>query len=157
MSRAFTKEDDAGEDLPERPVPAGPNYVTPRGLELLKRAATELVERRRNASAAGGDLKPIDRDLRYLEARIGGAIVVPPGSGSEVRFGARVTLEDESGLSRTFRIVGEDEARTDPSFLPWSAPLAGALLGAKAGETVRWKGPEGAVAHKVVAVEYPRP
>ena len=88
MSRAFTKETDAGDDLPERPVPAGPNYVTPRGLELLKEAARKLAERRKEAQADGGDLAPIDRDLRYLEARINGATLVPRGKGPEARFGA---------------------------------------------------------------------
>ena len=156
MSRAFTKEDDAGEELPERPVSAGPNYVTPRGLDQLKAAAGELVARRKETAAAGGDLGPIDRDLRYLEARINGAVVVPPGSGPEARFGARVTLQDESGNRTTFRIVGEDEARTDPSLLAWSAPLAQAIFGAKAGATVSWKGPEGLIRYAVVAVEYPK-
>lgn len=155
MSRAFTKEDDAGDDIPERPVPAGPNYVTPRGLELLKAAARELAERRRTAVAAGGDLKPIDRDLRYLEARIGGAIVVPPGSGAEIRFGARVTLE-ANGVKRMFQIVGEDEARTDAAFMPWSAPLVNELLGRKAGESVDWTGGDGAVRYTIVAVDYPK-
>ena len=155
MSRAFTKEDDAGDDLPERPVPKGPNYVTPRGLEQLRDAAGKLVARRKQTAAAGGDLAPIDRDLRYLEARITGATLVPPGRGPEARFGARVTLEDESGRRTVFRIVGEDEARTGPELLPWSAPLAQALFGAKAGETVSWKGPEGPVRYSVITVEYP--
>ena len=156
MSRAFTKEDDAGEDLPERPVPAGPNYVTPRGLSLLRAAAAALVERRREALAAGRDIKPLDRDLRYLEARINGAVLVPPGSGPEARFGARVTLDDESGRRRIFQIVGEDEARADPAGLPWSAPLAEALLGKKAGESFSWKGPEGVIRYIIAAVDYPQ-
>src|SRR5690348_3384169 len=143
MSRAFTKEDDAGEDLPERPVSRGPNYVTPRGLELLKAAAADVIEKRRKALAAGGDVKPFDRDLRYFEARINGATVVPPGSGPEIRFGARVSLEDAAGRRKTFRIVGEDEARTAPDFLPWSAPLAHAMLGAKAGDMFSWEEPDG--------------
>ena len=36
MSRAFVKEqDDAPEELSERPVSANPNFVTPRGLGLI--------------------------------------------------------------------------------------------------------------------------
>jgi transcription elongation factor GreB len=83
VSRAFTKEDDAGDNLPERPVPPGPNYVTARGLALLNVAARDLAARRDQALTSGGDLKPIDRDLRYLEARISSAIVVPRGAGPE--------------------------------------------------------------------------
>jgi transcription elongation GreA/GreB family factor len=156
MSRAFTKEDDAGEDLPERPIPPGPNYVTPRGLEMLKAAGRELVDRRKKAAAAGGDLLPIDRDLRYLEARIGSAVVVPPGSGEEIRFGARVTVEDDSGERKTLQIVGDDEARTGEGLLSWSAPLALAMIGARPGETVTWEGEEASLRYRIVAVEYPR-
>ena len=47
MSRAFVKESDddltAGE-LPERPLPAHANYVTPRGLELLQARVRELAD-----------------------------------------------------------------------------------------------------------------
>jgi transcription elongation GreA/GreB family factor len=154
VSRAFTKEDDAGEDLPELPIPEGPNYVTPRGLELLKNAGLELVARKKHA-AAGEDLRPIHRDLRYLEARIGQAIVVPPGAGPEIRFGAIVTIEDAAGRRQTFQIVGDDEARTGPGLISWSAPLAFAMLGAKAGDTVTWDGPDGAARLRIVSVEYP--
>jgi transcription elongation GreA/GreB family factor len=151
MSRAFTKEDDAGDDLPELPVSPGPNYVTPRGLDLLKSAAQELAERRKAARAAAKEIKHIDRDLRYLEARINAAIVVPLGKGPEARFGATVTLQDEAGERHTYRIVGEDEARTDPNLLPWSSPLAQALLGAKAGDSISWKG---SPRYTLLSVEY---
>jgi len=153
MSRAFTKEDDAGEDLPERPVPAGPNYVTARGLELLKQAGDELVRRKKNA-VEGEDLRPIDRDLRTLEARVTSAIVVPPGTGEEVRFGARVTLEDQKRKRKTFQIVGEDEARPNEDFLPWSSPLVSALLGGKAGETVTLDEGDAKAVTKIISVEW---
>lgn len=155
MSRAFTKEDDAGEDLPERPIPTGPNYMTPRGLEMMKEQGRELVARREKAKAEGGDLRPFDRDLRYLEARIDSALVVPPGAGSEIRFGARVTLEEETGEQKIFQIVGEDEARTDSSFLPWSSPLALAMLGACVGEQVTWEGAEQTRRFKIISIQYP--
>lgn len=154
MSRAFTKEDDAGDDLIERPVPPGPNYVTPRGLELLKRAGEELAARR--GKAPPEERKAIDRDLRYLEIRIGSATVVPRGSGPEARFGAKVALEDESGNRKIFRIVGEDEARADPEhLLAWSAPLVQAVLGTKAGDRFSWGPAEARVSYTVASVEYP--
>ena len=152
VSRAFTKEDDAGEDLPEMPVPEGPNYVTPRGLELLKAAGRELVARKKLATP--DTVKPIDRDLRYLESRINSAIVVPRGAGPEIRFGARVTLEEEGGQKTTFQIVGDDEARTGGEFLSWSAPLALAMLGARQGDTVAWEGPDAVVRYKVLSVDF---
>ena len=146
MSRAFTKEDDAGDEFHEKPVPPGPNYVTPRGLELLKAQAQELLERRKTAA----DKRPLDRDLRYLDTRLSTALVVPPGQGDEVRFGARVTLRDENGCERRLRLVGEDEARGDDALLAWSSPLALALIGKKAGEAADWDGPQ----QEITAVEY---
>ena len=150
MSRAFTKEDDAGDDLPELPMPEGPNYVTARGVELLRAAVHDLMARRAKAA----DPKPIDRDLRYLAARIDSAIIVTHGSGPEARFGAAVTLKDENGAITTFRIVGEDEARAGSDLMPWSAPLAQAVLGAKAGDNVSWEGPDGPARYVVVSVAY---
>ncbi len=153
MSRAFTKEDDAGEDLPERPVPAGPNYVTPRGLEMLKQEGQRLLERKKKATP-GEDLRPIERDLRYLEARVNSALVVPPGSGDEVRFGARVTLESVSAGLQTFTLVGDDEARRDPSLLSWSSPLAMEMFGLKKGNQFTWNGPDGPVHYKIISIDY---
>ncbi|HND64037.1 MAG TPA: GreA/GreB family elongation factor [Elusimicrobiota bacterium] len=154
MSRAFTKEDDAGEDLPEKPVSRGPNYVTPEGLKQLQDAARALGARRTKALAKGDDVKAFDRDLRYLEARIGGAIVVPPGAGVEVRFGASVSIEDESGRKQSFKIVGEDEARAGGNLLAWSSPLAQALFGAKAGDAATLKSGEGTKKLRVLSVSY---
>ena len=55
MSRAFVKESDddaAAGDLPERPVPAHPNYVTARGL-------AQLQARERELAASHEQLKPV--------------------------------------------------------------------------------------------------
>ena len=153
MSRAFTKEDDAGDDLPERPLPPGPNYVTRRGLELLHEEGRALLARKKDAPDE--ERKSIDRDLRYIEARITGAVVVPPGSGKEIRFGARVTYKDDAGQEKIIQIVGDDEARGDRTKLPWSAPLANAMLGAKAGDGVQWKSDSGVNQYTIVAVDYP--
>ena len=46
------------------------------------------------------------------------AIVVPPGSEARHPFRrAAFTIEDANGRPKTFQIVGEDEARTDPNFI----------------------------------------
>ncbi|HKU70021.1 MAG TPA: hypothetical protein VJQ51_04205, partial [Burkholderiales bacterium] len=80
MSRAFTKEstDDlvAGE-LPERPVPTHPNYVTPRGLEQLQARARELQGAHEKLAAQGEDdsaakqkLREVERDQRYFNSQL---------------------------------------------------------------------------------------
>ena len=95
MSRAFVKESDddlvAGE-LPERPLPAHANYVTPRGLELLQARVRELDERheqhKREAdedSEARQKLREIERDLRYFRAQLERAVLVDTASSRGTR------------------------------------------------------------------------
>lgn len=154
MSRAFTKEDDAGDDLPERPISWAPNYMTPRGVRLMKTEAQALLEKKKKAQAEGGDTRPFDRDLRYLEARVNSALVVPPGAGHQIRFGAVFTIENEKGERSTYQIVGEDEARTDSKFIAWTAPLVNELFGAEPGEIINCELPEGNQKYKVIEVHY---
>jgi transcription elongation GreA/GreB family factor len=112
------------------------------------------VEKKKKAVAEGGDVRPFDRDLRYLEARVNTAIVVPPGSGDEIRFGAYVTIENTGGVKTKFQIVGEDEARTGSQFLAWSSPLVEELFGKKAGDAAKWVSETGAEPVKIVSVRY---
>ena len=142
MSQAFTKEGDASEDLPERPVSSLPNYVTPAGMAKLRAWKDELLKRhdalrKKHAPEVETELKGVLRDLRYVEIRIGSAILVdrskdPP---ADVRFGATVELSDGEGVHR-WTLVGEDEADAAQGKLSWSSPLALALIGAKAGAPV---------------------
>lgn len=153
MSVAFTKEDSAETasetQLPERPVPEGPNLVTAEGFAALEsqleaaRAAYEAAlrvedvnERRRQAAA------PF-RDVRYFAERLRTAQIVPPPTGAEaVGFGSRVTLERGDGRVQTFRIVGEDEADPKAGTLSFASPLARALLGKAVGDLAEAGGQE---------------
>ncbi|HSI42472.1 MAG TPA: GreA/GreB family elongation factor [Xanthobacteraceae bacterium] len=139
MSRAFVKEDAGIEVLPERPVSTHRNLVTRRGLALIdqeiERLRTELME----AGAAGerDAVARASRDLRYWSARRATAEPVDPPSGSDkVTVGMAVTLEDEAGRQRVWRIVGEDEADPKAGRIAWIAPVARALLGRGIGDEV---------------------
>jgi transcription elongation GreA/GreB family factor len=50
--------------------------------------------------------------LRYFQARLESVILVEPAQQptKQVLFGATVKVEDENGDSKSFTIVGEDEA-----------------------------------------------
>jgi transcription elongation GreA/GreB family factor len=152
MSRAFVKESDAVDELPDRIVSDYPNYVTPEGLALIEQKvatlqadlATAQTERNRDAIAA------ISRELRYWESRRSTAMVVqPPQDGSTVRFGATVSIERDDGRSQTYRIVGEDEADPARGLLSHASPLAQALLGKGVGERV----PAGQTEAEIVAID----
>ena len=161
MSQAFVKEGDSSDDLPERPVSERPNYVTPAGLGALRARRDALSGRRSELAARRGpateaELKLVERDLRYFEARLERAVLVDRAGSkpAEALFGATVEVSDALG-PRRYSIVGEDEADPAQGKLCWSSPLALALLGAKAGQEVSWTGPEGEFRLKVVSVAYP--
>lgn len=142
MSRAFTCEsDDDPGTLPERPVSAHPNLVTPGGHAALERQVRGL-EAERQAARAGGDSARrarIERDLRYFTQRLATARVVAPAVAPDrVRFGVRVTLRNDGGAEQSFRLVGEDEADAARGLLSWVSPLGQALLGHEPGDTVRF-------------------
>ena len=171
MSRGFVKEDDAQTPPiipPRAALPMGtPNYVTPRGLALL-RAELMALEAERAAAEANHD-NDTDRThqlsfhngrLALLTERLSSAKVInmaaqPP---REIRFGATVTLRTVSGgpvgFERHFTIVGVDEASIAAGRLAFVAPLARAVQGAKLGQavTLRLGAPEEVV--EVMAITY---
>ncbi len=166
MSRAFVKESDddlsAGE-LPERPVPAHANYVTPLGMEQLRVRVRELAEQHEQLKAVAEEdseakrkLREVERDQRYFNAQLERAEVVDPAGHplGEVRFGATVKVEEADGRIETFHIVGDDEADVAVGKISWGSPLAHSLIGAKVGETVKWQRPAGDTEVEIVAVEY---
>lgn len=163
MSRAFVKEGDGDEsagDLPELPISEHPNYVTPRGMGLLRARLDDAVRRLAavDADAVGARLERahIEREMRWLQARILGAITIAPERqpADRVAFGARVEVVDDDGREYRYRIVGEDEADPELGLISWVSPLARALHGARVGDSVVWKRPAGDLAVEVLAIDY---
>lgn len=146
MSRAFIKEDALSGDLivpPRAALPEGtPNLVTPRGLTLLTRERDELLAERSSAQDAPERLAVLDARLDALQDRLASAEVLEPDlDAPRVSFGAFFTVRylagPDAGRERRFIIVGVDEAAPQEGRLPFTAPLAQALLGRAAGERVR--------------------
>ena len=165
MSRGFVKEDDlehAGTDLPERPLSSHPNYVTPLGLKLLQNEATKLDQlradliKRKDDPIAQQELAKIDRDLRYISARLEQAILVEPSKQPKntVLFGAMVEVEDEEGNTLKFSIVGEDEADISQHKVSYVSPIAKALIGRKVGDSVVWQRPAGDLMLEIIKINY---
>lgn len=166
MSRAFVNEDAGADrpDLPELPVPPGPNIVTPRGLAALQERIAQ-----RQADLAALKARPdrldklpeaaAERDLRWLEARRKAAVVIDPAAHdlSEVAFGLAVTVADEDGQEATYEIVGEDEADATRQRIAPNSPLARALLGAQVGDVVTWKRPSGPLELEVLRIAHADP
>jgi transcription elongation GreA/GreB family factor len=141
MSKAFTKEQEAGDvydDLPDRPV-SPHNLVTPEGLEMIEAELARLHLDHTAAQEANdrARLAKTNRDLRYWTSRRATAQVMePPEDATEVHFGSTVTILREDGRRQTYRIVGEDEADPSAGTLSYVSPVAQALLGKQVGDVV---------------------
>jgi transcription elongation GreA/GreB family factor len=146
MSRAFVKETDAAPvDLPDRPVSAHPNFVTPEGLAAIEHELTRLDAALKAATATDDQaaIAAVQRDLRYWRTRRASAQVIEPSEDkSRVHFGTTVTIRRDDGRKQTFRIVGEDEAEPAKGTLSHVSPLARALFGTAVDDVVGFAGGE---------------
>src|SRR6185295_3548261 len=76
-------------------------------------------------------------------------------SGTTVKFGATVTLEDEdSGDKVKYKIVGEDEANLRDGKISISSPIARALIGKSKGDSAEVTTPRGARSYEILKVEF---
>lgn len=132
------------------PRPKSSTYITPEGEKALRDELHQLwkVERPKvtdvvHEAAKNGDrsengdyiygkkrLREIDSRVRFLTKRLEALTVVydKPRDQSRVFFGAWVTLEDDDGAEKTYRIVGPDEFNLRENKLSMDSPLAKALM-----------------------------
>jgi len=154
-------------------------YITPEGFRRIAReheriwtvdrprvvaeveAAAALGDRSENAEYQYGKrkLRELDRRLRDLSVRMDTLTVVEPTPHPSGRafFGAWVTVEDEDGEERTYRLVGPDEFDVAAGLISVDAPLGKGLLGRSRGETVRVERPAGVLELTVVQIRWTRP
>jgi transcription elongation GreA/GreB family factor len=127
MSKAFTREDDNGQeaDLPERAISPHPNLVTADGLAQIEATIARLTDEQRIARDAGDvpAAASAARDLRYWTARLATAQVTEQKPSSQVQFGSRVTIKRPDGSTRAYRIVGTDEVILYKGLCRTSRPL----------------------------------
>jgi len=181
MSKAFTKETDADEDLDDvedsaPAAPSGKNYMTPAGAKRLQDELRELRYKIRPevtqtvAWAAGngdrsenGDyiygkkrLREIDKRIRFLSKRLDAVEVVDPlkVNSDQILFGATVTIRDEDDREKTYSIVGIDETDISKGRISWISPLAAALFKAREGDVVTFRSPKGPQEIEIVRITY---
>jgi transcription elongation factor GreB len=156
-----------------------PRYITPQGFRRIaeEHARIWTVERPRivaevEAAAALGDrsenaeylygkrkLRELDRRLRFLSLRMDALTVIDPKPHPAGRafFGAWVTVEDEVGEERTYRLVGPDEFDIAQGLISVDAPLGRALLGKREGDVAVVLRPAGAAEITVVEISWSEP
>lgn len=100
----------------------------------------------------------VEGRIADLEGKLSNAQLIDPTgleAGGRVVFGATVELEDmESGDTVTYQIVGDDEADIKLSQISVSSPIARALIGKYAGDTVDVQAPGGVRQYEVLDVLY---
>jgi transcription elongation factor GreA len=76
-------------------------------------------------------------------------------AGKKIVFGATVDLEDEdSGAAVTYQIVGDLEADIKKSLIAVSSPIARALIGRSAGDSLEFSAPNGVKHYEIIDVRY---
>ena len=98
----------------------------------------------------------IEGRIAELEGIIGRADVIDVARMSgPIKFGATVKLVDEdTEQERTYQIVGEAEADIENGLLNVKSPLARALIGKEAGDSVEVKTPGGVKDYEILDVRY---
>ena len=120
--------------------------------------AAALGDRSENAEYIYGKkrLREIDRRVRYLAKRLDVLKVVDysPRQEGKVYFGAYVTLEDEDGNEKRYRIVGSDEIEANSIAISVDSPMAKALIGKAVDDEVVVRTPSRAVEYWITAISY---
>ncbi|HWI37256.1 MAG TPA: transcription elongation factor GreA [Burkholderiales bacterium] len=151
--------------------------MTLRGAELLRKELTQLknVERPKISeqiaeARSHGDLSEnaeydaardkqglMEARIRDIEAKLANAQVVDPKTlhaEGRVVFGATVEVEDDKGEESTWQIVGEDEADIKQGRIFVGSPIARALIGKSAGDSVEVQTPGGVKGYEILDVRY---
>jgi len=153
--------------------PEGYN-ITPQGLAALHAELEQLEGPERRAIAERiktarewGDLKEnaeyhdAKNTQAHLETRIArvrdhiskARVAEPSSDDGEIRFGTQVELTHEaSGKTLVYRLVGSPEADLAQGKLSIESPLAQALLGRRAGDTVAVTTPRGEQGYRIANV-----
>ncbi len=165
MSRGFVKEGDQ-EEVPMVPprafLPPGvTNYVTPEGLDMLIAERKALLDERESNKESGQETDArvmrnfINAKLDLLESRIKSAQVVKMPKKSknpEISFGTTVTVQIE-GVDMCVQITGVDEANGNRQKIPFTSPLAKAMMGKKKGDSFDVLLPSGKKNVKIVSIQ----
>ncbi len=96
--------------------------------------------------------------IAEIESKLSNAQIIDVtkvDANGKVVFGATVEIEDIDSEKRvTYQIVGEDEANIKEGRISIGSPIARALIGKQAGDSVIVKAPGGDVEYEILSVDY---
>lgn len=129
--------------------------------EITKKVtwAASLGDRSENADYQYNKkrLREIDRRVRFLSQRLESLQIVDysPQQEGKVYFGAWVSIENEQGDSKEFRIVGVDEIfDTRQNYISINAPMASAVLQKEVDDEAKVSTPEGEKRWWITGIRY---
>ncbi len=99
----------------------------------------------------------IEGRIAEIQGKIAGAEIINPAEikSDRIVFGAFVTIVDEETEEEsTYQIVGVDEADVKQGMISILSPLARALIGKKAGDSVLVQSPKGDKDYEILSFEF---
>jgi transcription elongation factor GreA len=101
----------------------------------------------------------IEGRIAEVESKLGSAQIIDPAlldADGRCVFGATVELEEAGGAGQavTYQIVGDDEADIKKGKISISSPIARALIGRYAGDSVQVQTPGGMREYEILDVRY---
>jgi transcription elongation factor GreB len=161
------------------PSPQSTAIITPNGYKALKDELDLLWTKERpeivkalSAAAAEGDrsenaeyiyrkkqLGELDRRIRYLSKRLPSLRVARdrPTDINTLYFGAWFQLEDEQGITSSYRIVGPDELDPKKGWISIDSPLARAALKRRIDDEVQLTLANTSTCYTLIALSYDGP
>ena len=148
-------------------------YLTLEGKQKLEQELDFLVNVRRRQVATAiqlakemGDISDnagydeaklhqgfVEGRIQTIAAQLRQAIIIKKNDqANKVQLGGKVTVEEEGFGKETYQIVGSAESDPTAGKISNECPIGKALLGAKVGDLVTAKTPNGEVAFKVVQI-----
>lgn len=146
------------------------NFVTEEGLQNLKTELEELKKKRTEIATAieeARQLGDLSENASYdnareaqafnegriaeLEELVRTASIISKFTTETVELGATIDVEG-NGATRTFTIVGSEEADPGEGRISNESPLGRAFLGRRKGDAVEVKTPKGMVQYKITMV-----
>ena len=141
------------------------HFITKEGLNDLKKELENLttvvrpevvadITENAEYHAAREKQSIVEARIKELEYLIEHVTVIEAGDTSEVRVGSTVEIEYiDDNETEEYSIVGSTEADPFENKISNESPIAKAILGKKAGETVSVESPNGSYDVKIVSIK----
>src|SRR3989344_4067623 len=152
---------------------ANQTYLSPEGIETLKKELQELKTKKRQEIARrlqeAKDLGDLSENAEYFEAKeaqslnenhiaeledlLKNAVVIKTSSAEDVVIiGSTIETKSDGNID-VFNIVGSAEAKPQEGKISNESPLGRAFLGKRAGDEIEIKTPGGTVKYKIIKIE----